>query len=79
MKEVDENERNSETYATMIHDEYIMIARIFLNTGMPDTIKGHFTNLEKFFPGVEEILRTDPLPLTLLAKQSLSTEITGLT
>ena len=73
-KNVPEKDRNPEKHVQMVHDEYIRIARKLVETGLQPEIGVELTGLEKFFPGQDELLKSKPFPLKLLAKQVLTTE-----
>ena len=76
-REVVEANRNAEAFVEMVHDEYIRIARKLLETGIPDDMIVRVTDLPKFFPRNEELLKEDPFPLALLAGQKLTRESSG--
>ncbi len=73
-KNVPEKDRNPEKHVQMVHDEYIRVARKLVETGLQPEIAVEVTGLEKFFPGEDELLKSKPFPLKLLAKQALTTE-----
>ena len=73
-KEVPEDARSSERYVTMVHDEYIRIARKLIETGMDADVRVHLTETRKFFPGRQELIEQEPFPLELLAGQTLTSE-----
>jgi hypothetical protein len=73
-REVAEADRNTDGYVKMVHDEYIRIARKLVDTGIPADLEVHVTDLPKFFPHYEELLKEDPFPLTVLADQKLTAE-----
>lgn len=74
-REVPETNRNADLYVQMVHDEYIRIARKLTDTGFPADFEVRVTDLHKFFPDQEELLKADPFPLTVLADQKLTTEM----
>jgi hypothetical protein len=73
-KEVPEERRSAEKHVQMIHDEYIRIARKFIETGLPPNIGVYLSDLRKFFPGQDELWEQEPLALQLLALQGLTSE-----
>jgi hypothetical protein len=73
-RSIPETMRNRGNFVAMVHDEYVRIARKLLATGLPEDIDVYLAGLQKFFPSSEELLRSEPFPLELLAKQPLSTE-----
>jgi len=73
-KEVPEDARSSERYVTMVHDEYIRIARKLIETGMNADVAVHLTDTRKFFPDRQELIEQEPFPLELLAGQTLTSE-----
>jgi hypothetical protein len=73
-REVAEADRNTDGYVEMVHDEYIRIARKLVDTGIPADLEVRVTDLPKFFPHYEELLKEDPFPLTVLADQKLTAE-----
>jgi hypothetical protein len=58
----------------MVHDEYIRIARKLVATGMSPQIGIRLTDTAKLFPGNEELQKSEPFPLEVLAKQDLISE-----
>ena len=73
-KEVPDQERNPQKHIQMLRDEYIRIARKLIETGLPPEMHASVTDLEKCFPGQDELLKDDPFPLEILANQALTTE-----
>lgn len=73
-KEVPEDARSSEFYVTMVHDEYVRIARKLIETGMDGAVGVHLTDARKFFAGRRELIEQEPFPLRVLAEQKLSSE-----
>ncbi len=73
-KKVPEPERTAGKHVQMVHDEYIWIARRLMDTGMPPDIDVHLTDLQRFFVGHEDLLKEEPFPLELLARQALTSE-----
>jgi Histidine kinase-, DNA gyrase B-, and HSP90-like ATPase len=76
-KEVPEERRSAEKHVQMVHDEYIRIARKFIETGLPPNTGVYLSDLQKFFPGQEELWEQEPLALELLALQELTSEGKG--
>ncbi len=73
LKEIPDG-RSKERFIRMIHDEYILIARKLLATGLPGEIRVHVTSAAKFLPGFEKTLGPEPFVLSALAEQPLTTE-----
>ena len=73
-KEVPEQERTADKHVQMVHDEYIWIARKLIDTGLPPRTGVYMTDVQKFFPGHDDLLKEEPFPLELLAKQALTSE-----
>jgi hypothetical protein len=73
-KNVPETDRSPEKHVQMVHDEYVRVARKLIATGLPPAINVEVTGLNKFFPGQGEFPNSEPFPLELLARQTLSTE-----
>ncbi|MGD8414709.1 MAG: ATP-binding protein [Candidatus Latescibacterota bacterium] len=76
-REVPDDKRDGKMYIDMIHDEYIRIARKLTDTGLPADLEVRVTDLKKFFPNQEDLLKADPFPITLLAGQKLNAEEKG--
>lgn len=76
-RDVPEKDRNPDRYVGMVHDEYILVARKLMETGMSAQIGVRVTDLDKFFPRQKEDLEGDSFELEMLAKQSLISEMTG--
>ena len=77
LKSLPENQRSSDTFVRMMHDEYVLIARKLITTGMPDDIGVHATNIRKYFKCYPDFFESEPIPISLLADQPLSTEHSG--
>ncbi len=77
LKELPETERSAEKHIAMVHDEYIRIARMLIETGFPPQTGVQMTGLPKFFPGQQELSDDEPFPLSLLASRALTTEEGG--
>ncbi len=73
-KNVPEEMRTPDRYVSMVHDEYILIARKLIETGFPPHIMVLLDRLEKFFPGRADLVKAEPFSLRLLADQRLTTE-----
>jgi hypothetical protein len=73
-KELPEDERSSETFLRMVHDEFIRVARKLIEGGLASDIGVQLTDLPKFFPGANELDDDKPFPLEVLARQPLSSE-----
>jgi hypothetical protein len=76
-KNVPEKQRSPERYISMVHDEYIRVARKLVLTGLPPEIPVLLDNLEKFFPARDDLVKAEPFPVGLLAKQGLASEGNG--
>jgi len=70
-KEVPESERDADKHLQMVHDEYIWIARKLAETGMPPEMGVYVADAQKFFAGNNDLLKEEPFPLELLARQEL--------
>ncbi len=66
--------RSKDRFIDMVHDEYVLIVRKLLATGLPAGIPVHLTSASKFFPGFEAKLGPEPFSLQALAEVALSTE-----
>ena len=75
MKNLPEKQRNTDTFIRLMHDEYILIARKLMQTGMPDDIHVHATNIAKYFKNYPPFFESEPILISLLEKQPLSSEI----
>ena len=73
-KEVPEADRGPERFTRMVRDECIRIARKLIATGLDPKIPVHLASAPRFFAAPAELLGTEPFPLDLLARQTLSTE-----
>ncbi|UCH84461.1 MAG: hypothetical protein JSW50_01865 [Candidatus Latescibacterota bacterium] len=73
-REVPEAERNAAKHVAMVHDEYIRIARKLVETGMSPQIEVRLTDVQKIFPGNEDLSGPEPFSLETLAKQPLNSE-----
>jgi len=73
-KEVPEERRSAEKHVQMVHDEYIRIARKFIETGLPPNTGVYLSDVQKFFPGQDELWGQEPFALELLALQELTSE-----
>jgi hypothetical protein len=73
-RELPEEERQSETYVRLVHDELIWIARKLMASGMDADTDVYVTDIPKLFPGHPELLEKEPFSLAVLARQRLSTE-----
>ena len=74
LKDIPDSERGIERYQVMMRDEYILIARKLVNTGMLKSVMCSVTDLEKFYENHQKIFKSDPFPLQTLAKLALSSE-----
>ena len=73
-KNVAEKERCGCKYRQMMHDEYILIARKLVDSGLPPSFGVLASNMPEFFANFDTIFKKEPFPLTLLARQKLTTE-----
>ena len=73
LKEI-ESGRTAELFVDMVHDEYILIARKLLATGLPNDVRVHVTSAPKFLPDYEQTLGAEPFEIVALAELPLSTE-----
>jgi len=76
-KEVPEDARSSDLYLSMVHDEYVWIARKLIETGMDAGVGVHLTEARKFFPDGRDLIEQEPFPLEALAGQRLTSEAAG--
>ncbi|MBT4290118.1 MAG: ATP-binding protein [Deltaproteobacteria bacterium] len=74
LKDVTPDERCTNKYKQLIHDEYILIARKFLNSGMPSFVDVQISEPDKFFNDPDLISKSKPFPIEILADQKLSIE-----
>jgi hypothetical protein len=74
-RDVPEGKRAPDRYVSMVHDEYIRIARIFIETGLPQETPVLLDRLEKFFSGRTDLFKAEPFSIQLLADQQLTTEV----
>jgi hypothetical protein len=71
-KNVPEEEWSSATYARMVRDEYIRVARTLVGTGMPHETIVLVDRLQEFFPGEPDLASAEPFSLGLLASQPIT-------
>jgi anti-sigma regulatory factor (Ser/Thr protein kinase) len=71
LRETPKAQQKRKTGLKMIHNEYILIARHLIQTGMSGTTKVYLTNLEQCFTALGQQFSEDPFPLSELAGQSL--------
>jgi hypothetical protein len=71
-KNVPDEQRSAATYARMVHDEYVRVARALVDTGMPPEITTLVDRLQEFFPEAPALISAEPFPLGLLASQALA-------
>ncbi|MDF1562844.1 MAG: ATP-binding protein [Deltaproteobacteria bacterium] len=74
LKEIEEG-RSALRFVEMIHDEYILIARKLIATGLPGDLVTHLTGVSKFLPEAEIALGPAPFLLRAIAAMPLSTEL----
>ena len=73
-KEVPEADRGPERFTRMVRDECIRIARKLIATGLDPQTPLHLASARQFFAASPEFHGTEPFPLELLARQTLSVE-----
>lgn len=73
-KNISSNELCTQKYQQMMHDEFILIARKFINSGMPPFINVEVPNLEQFFNDFDLAFKSQPFSIETLANQKLSIE-----
>jgi hypothetical protein len=73
-RSVADAERSPDKYVELVHDEFIRIARMLIDTGMSPDIGVRVTDLQKFFPQQEELVKLEPFPLETLARLPLNSE-----
>ncbi len=73
-RDVPESDRTTETFSSLVHDEYVRIARKLLETGLAPETGVHLTGAHKFFGSTPELFDVEPVPLERLAAQSLNVE-----
>ena len=71
-KDVPEEERSAASYARMVHDEYIRVARKLVDTGMPPETVVLIDRLQEFFRDEPDLAKAEPFSLGLLASQAVS-------
>jgi len=74
-KNVPEQMRTPDRHVSMVHDEYILVARKLIETGLSPQITVLLDRLGKFFPGRSDLLKAEPFSLRFLADQRLTTEL----
>lgn len=74
LKELDQDARSAGRFLTMVHDEYVRVARKLIDTGMEPTTGVQLTDMAKFFPDPEGMSDHEPFPLSTLAGRALSME-----
>ncbi len=73
LKEIEQG-RCAEKYVKMVHDEYILIARKLIATGLAADLTTHITGASRYFPGFESSLGPEPFRLEAIAEQPLAAE-----
>jgi two-component sensor histidine kinase len=73
-KNIPEQMRTPDRYVWMVHDEYILVARKLIETGLSPQLTVLLDRLGKFFPGRPDLLNAEPFSLRFLADQRLTTE-----
>jgi hypothetical protein len=77
LKNVPEANRSADRYVRMMHGEYVRIARTLLSTGMPGETGVFMTDAERFFADRPELYQTEPVALSLLARQEIVGRVVG--
>ncbi len=77
-KDVPEDERSAATYARMVRDEYVRVARKLVETGMPPETIALVDRLREFFPGESELARAEPFSVGVLASQAIAGRPAGI-
>jgi len=68
-KEIPDQERSPDKYVSMVRDEFIRIARVLQDTGLPPDTGVLLSNLGKFFGNSPELLEQEPFSLESLCRQ----------
>jgi hypothetical protein len=67
-----EDDWSAASYARMVHDEYIRVARKLVETGMPADTTVLLDRLQEFFAKEPALVQAEPFALGLLASQQLT-------
>lgn len=72
LKSIPETEQKKELYPSMIRDEFILICRKLLRTGLPPDIRVHITNAHHIFGDIKDTIGDEPFPIEKVAMVELS-------
>ena len=70
-KEVDEDARSAALYEHMVRDEYVRIARLLIQTGLPAETTVLLSDLKRVFGETSSLVELEPFALDVLAEQTL--------
>ena len=73
-KNVSEKERCACKFKQMMHDEYILIARKLVNSGLPPTCTVQASNMRQYFTDFDSVFKRESFSIFLLAEQKLTIE-----
>lgn len=76
-KNVPEDEWSAVTYARMVRNEYVRVARKLLETGMPRDTVVLVDRLQEFFPDEPDLSKAEPFSLDLLASRPIKEKAGG--
>lgn len=71
-KDVADDRRSGVTFARMVHDEYIRVARALVATGMPPETLVLVDRLQEFFPDEPDLVSAEPFSIGVLASQAIA-------
>ncbi len=75
LKKLPESRRTPDLFIQTMHDEYILITRKLVATGLPNDINVHATNIGKYFRRYPRFFESEPIPILRIAAQPLSSEL----
>jgi hypothetical protein len=70
-KDIAEAERKPEVGKRLIHNEFVLIARVLIQTGLDPATMAYITSREQYFTPLGQSFSGDPFPIRELAEQSL--------
>ncbi len=73
-RKVPPERRTAERFTAMVHDEYVMVARKLLETGLAPDTGVRLTGADRFFASNPELFAVEPVPLERLSQEPLSTD-----
>ncbi len=73
-KNVEKEERCAGKFRRMMRDEYILIARKLVGSGLPPDFAVRAANIRHYFEAFDSLFQKEPFPLSLLAAQKLTIE-----